>query len=189
MNTLVDLSGEEWLPFRNYMVSNKGRVFSNRKQRLVCRKDDVPYKHPDGTPRYRIICWCDDGKRTCRTVSKIVMRLFGPPNPNPEYFDCIDHISWDYHEDSIENLRWLPKFQNSLWSKKTKGYSFHNISAKYQAQIRTPVKRISLGLHNTPEEAEAVYFAARDRAMELCLGDLVIRTPESVVSYVKTGAW
>jgi hypothetical protein len=117
------------------------------------------------------------------------MRLFGPPNPNQEYFDCIDHISWDYHEDSIENLRWLPKFQNSLWSKKTKGYSFHNTSAKYQAQIRTPVKRISLGLHNTPEEAEAVYFAARDRAMELCLGDLVIRTPESVVSYVKTGAW
>jgi hypothetical protein len=189
MNALVDLSGEEWLPFRNYMISNKGRVFSNRKQMLVCRKEDVPYKHPDGTPRYRIICWCDDGRRTCRTVSKIVMRLFGPPNPNPEYFDCIDHISWDYHEDSIENLRWLPKFQNSLWSKKTKGYSFHNISAKYQAQIRTPVKRISLGLHNTPEEAEAVYFAARDRAMELCLGDLVIRTPESVVSYVKTGAW
>ena len=47
----------------------------------------------------------------------------------------------------------------------------------------------SLGLYNTPEEAAAVYFAARDRAMELCLGDLVIRTPESIVSYVKTGAW
>jgi len=189
MNTLVDLAGEEWLPFRNYMVSNKGRVWSNRRQKLVCKKENVPYQNPDGTPRYRDIAWSDEGRRSRRTISKIVMRLFGPPNPNPEYFDCIDHISGDYHNDSIENLRWLPKFQNVLWSQKTRGYSFHKQKGKYQTQIRTPVKRISLGLYDTPEEAAAVYFPARDRAMELCLGDLVLRTPESIESYVKTGAW
>jgi hypothetical protein len=189
MNTLVDLSGEEWLPFRNYMISNKGRVWSNRQQKLVCKKEDVSYKHPDGTPRYRMVSWSNEGRNTWRKISLVVMRIFGPPNPNPEYFNCVDHISGDYHDDSIENLRWLPTFQNNIWSQKTKGYCLHKASGKYRARIGTPVKRISLGLHNTPEEAEAVYFAARDRAMELCLGDLVIRTPESVVSYVKTGAW
>ena len=76
-----------------------------------------------------------------------------------------------------------------MWSQKTKGYCFHKESGKYETKIGTPVKIISLGYFDTPEEAAAVYFPARDRAMELSLGDLVIRTPESVVSYVKTGAW
>ena len=83
------------------------------------------------------------------------MRLFGPPNPNPEYFDCIDHISGDIHDDSIENLRWLPIFQNNIWSQKTKGYCFHKASGKYETKIGTPVKKVSLGYYDTPEEAAA----------------------------------
>ena len=35
MDTLVDLPGEEWLPFRNYMISNKGRVFSQKQKKLI----------------------------------------------------------------------------------------------------------------------------------------------------------
>ena len=63
----------------------------------------------------------------------------------------------------------------------------NNKYQKYRVLIRTPVRRIDLGHFDTTEEAHAVYLAARDRAMRLSLGDFVIRTKESIISFVKTG--
>ena len=187
MNSLVDLPGEEWRPFRSYMVSNKGRVWSDRRQKLIC--ENVSYTDCSGRPRYRMMSWRDEGEKVTRKISQLVIKLFGPENKHPDIYNCIDHIDGDIHNDSIENLRYLEGWKNRMWSNKTAGSSFHKHSGKFEAKISTPVKRFFLGGFDTPEEAAAVYFAARDRAMLLCVGDFVIRTPASIESYVKTGAW
>ena len=61
------------------------------------------------------------------------------------------------------------------------------VRQKYEVKIGTPVKYIFLGYFDNKEEARARYLEARDRAMQLCLGDLVIRTKNSIESFIKTG--
>ena len=179
------IQGEDLEFFKNYVITSKGRVWSCKQQKWIC--ENVPYKHPNGLPRYRDVSYMENGKHKTRKVSQVVMKLFGPKNPNPDYYDCVDHIDQDIHHDSIENLRYLPKWQNCMWTEKHKGYSWNSDHQKYCAQIKIPVKQINLGYYDTHEEARAVYLAARDRAMQLCLGDFVIRTKESIISFVKTG--
>ncbi len=185
MNNIVDQENEEWLPFQGYVISNKGRVFSQRRQKLVC--ENTKYETESGRPMYRKVGWMEDGKSIKRKVSQVVMELFGEINPRPDIYDVIDHIDGDIHNDSLENLRYLERWKNNMWSNKTTGCCFKD--RKWQARIRTPVKRIALGYYSKKSDAQAVYFEARDRAMQICVGDLVIRTVASIENFVKTGVW
>ena len=58
----------------------------------------------------------------------------------------------------------------------------NNKYQKYRVLIRTPVRRIDLGHFDTTEEAHAVYLAARDRAMRLCLGYFVRQNRKLLIS-------
>lgn len=179
------LHGEEFLPFLEYYVSNKGRVWSNSRNKFICQN----------MKRYT-----SNGKRKAykhfgnptNAIHHVVMQLFGPTNPRPSYFTDIDHIDHqDWHDNRIENLRWSPRWQNQL-NTNSKGWCYRigeGLTKPYRSQIGTPVKRISLGYYTTPEEAHERYCEARKRAMQLTLLDFVVRTRNSVESFVKTGAW
>ena len=58
-DALPDKDGEDWLPFRHFMISNMGRVFSQKQQKEICT--NFEQKKPDGRRMYRSICWVDDG--------------------------------------------------------------------------------------------------------------------------------
>lgn len=181
------IENEDWELFPNaaaYSISSMGRVYSNRQEKLIC----------ENTPKtvYRNVGWIENGEFKSKQVSVIVMDIFGPPNPNKEYYTCVDHIDQNIHNDAISNLRYLPTWQNTLWSDKHVGCTFDKCvtgTKKYRARIKTPVKHVSLGYFNTKEEAMTTYRIARHRAMQISLGDLVIRKPESIEQFVKTGVW
>lgn len=81
----------------------------------------------------------------------------------------IDHVNGDRRDNRIENLRAVTASQNQhnrkLNSNSTSGYkgvSYDTRSNKWCAYIRLEHKRIHLGCHNTPEEADKVVRAARE---------------------------
>ena len=172
--------GEEFLPFQKYYVSNMGRVWSNARRKFIC--EDLQKTQPNGKKSYKTF-----GHPT-KTLHHAVMQLFGPVNKYPDYLTDIDHINRDWHDNRISNLRWLPHWQNNM-NTNAKGWGFLNDKYRtlpYQAQIQIPVKCVSLGMYATPEEAHEKYCEARERAMKLNLLDFVVRTKESIESFVKT---
>lgn len=45
-----------------------------------------------------------------KDVHTLVMELFGPPKPGPEYI--VDHINHNTHDNNITNLRWVTYREN-----------------------------------------------------------------------------
>lgn len=74
----------------------------------------------------------------------------------------IDHIDENPSNNLIDNLRCIPKMQNS-WRLPAKGYYVDKRSGKYVATIRAANKRISLGQYDNPEEASKVYQLAKTK--------------------------
>ena len=176
---LPEIPKERCKFYGKYAVTDHGHVWNVRLNREV-KADRVKN---NTYMKVRFI-----GKKFER-VNRVVMKLFGPKNPNPDYFTCVDHIDHNTLNNAISNLRWLPKWQNSLWREIVKGWYKHKHKNKpYQARIRTPATgNISLGCYHTAEEANERYLECRDRAMQLSLGDLVIRSKDSIKSFVRTG--
>lgn len=81
----------------------------------------------------------------------------------------IDHINRKPSDNRISNLRLATKFQNHhnqgvSKNNKTgfKGVHFSQREGKYLSQITINHKRISLGYHNTAEEANQAYLKAAE---------------------------
>ena len=75
----------------------------------------------------------------------------------------IDHICGVKPLDNrIENLRILNRQQNVCNNLHfVKGYYYHKQTNKYQAKIKINRNQISLGYHDTPEQARAAYLEAK----------------------------
>lgn len=80
--------------------------------------------------------------------------------PNPNDYECVDHINGDKSDCKIDNLHWVNKRQNSQNMRNAKGYYFNEKSKKYQAQIKLE-KVVYLGSFDTEEEAHNAYCVAR----------------------------
>ena len=171
--TPTDIPGEVWKPYGNYHISNLGRVYHTDKQEL--RKPQCQY------PGFHF----HTAKQEPLHVA--VMKVFGPKNPNPEYYDCIDHIDLDPTNNAISNLRWLPRWQNRLWSTTQRGFSKNGKGFQARIGLRSLVgKDVYLGTFLTQEEAHQRYIECRDRAMKLTPKDLK-STKKSIINYIKTG--
>lgn len=87
----------------------------------------------------------------------------------------VDHVDGNPSNNSIDNLRCVNKSQNSQNIKKSHidstsgflGVWLHKQTGKYVAQITKQGKRLSLGLHETPEQAHNAYVIAK-RVMHEC---------------------
>lgn len=85
--------------------------------------------------------------------------------------DYIDHINGNRSDNRIENLRDVSQSVNmqNVYAPKSnnksgyRGVSWHAQRGKYTARIKVEGRYLSLGLHTTPEAANAAYLEAKRR--------------------------
>lgn len=104
---IADLEGEEWhiIDSRGkYYISNRGRVksYQGREAKLL-----KPYTNQRGYLRVDI----KSGGRCTYLVHQLVALAF-IPNDNPIEKDTVDHIDGDKTHNSVNNLRWLSRYDN-----------------------------------------------------------------------------
>lgn len=92
---------EIWKPIKdcpNYMVSNLGNVKNIKKNRLMGKKLNVKGYYEVHLRRH------NKGYYVC--IHRLVAMAF-VENPNPELYDCVDHINTIKIDNRPENLRWV----------------------------------------------------------------------------------
>ena len=89
---------------KNVQISKKYYICEDGKVYRI--KDDSEFKINSITEGYYCIRY--KGKR--HYIHHIVMELFGPPRPGPEY--QIDHKNQNRLDNRIENLRWVTATEN-----------------------------------------------------------------------------
>lgn len=99
-----DIEGEEWKEidkYPNYLVSNKGRVWSKRYDRIL--KSCYSSK---GYPFVNIKN--NRGELKCVQLHRLVAQAF---LPNPEGKETVDHINHNRASADVEDLRWATMFE------------------------------------------------------------------------------
>jgi len=91
-----DLEGEEWRSYRDFMVSNFGRVYK-------VNKSSKGYGHLDSRGYY---CVFSKGKQL--SIHRVMMYVFHEERKEP-----IDHIDRDKTNNHISNLRYTTPYENS----------------------------------------------------------------------------
>lgn len=73
----------------------------------------------------------------------------------------VDHINHNTLNNCESNLRIVNREQNQWNRRNTKGYHWHKIAKKYQAQITANGTQIYLGYFDTPKETRNAYLKAK----------------------------
>jgi hypothetical protein len=76
-------------------------------------------------------------------------------------FDELDHYNRVRDDNRITNLRISDRNQQNQNRSEVKGYNWHKLIKKWQAQIQVNGKKISLGYFNTEDEARNAYLEAK----------------------------
>lgn len=107
-----DIAGYEGL----YQVSNKGRVKSLSRRRIVgwanyISKEKIirPATHRQG---YKYVCLYNNDGRKIFKIHRLVAMAF---IPNPNGFGCINHKDENPSNNSIENLEWCDHSYNNRY--------------------------------------------------------------------------
>jgi hypothetical protein len=135
--------------FENYMVSDYGKVFSIKSHRFL-----KPFI--DGRGYYRVNLY-NNGIRKFYRIHRLVALQF---LENPENKNCIDHVNGNVKDNTINNLRWASKCENSHNAKirkdnttGIKGIYFKKSINKYCVQIRINNKQKHIGYFYSLDEA------------------------------------
>jgi hypothetical protein len=103
----VTLEGEIWKSINGldslYLISNKGRIYSNVSNRLIkCKPNKHGYMEmPIGKK---------DQNRKNRKIHRLVAEAF---LPNPFNKKEVNHIDKDRTNNSVENLEWSTAWENT----------------------------------------------------------------------------
>ena len=96
---------EVWKPIRGfehyYSISNQGRVFSIRRNKLLKPKIDQY--------GYEQVTLSVSGKCYYRTVHRLVAQTF---IENPNHYPTVNHINEIKTDNRVENLEWLSVVDN-----------------------------------------------------------------------------
>ena len=91
-------------------------------------------------------------------------------NPNPEEFDCVDHINRNNKDNRIGNLRWVNHSGNCRnrknYGKYKKGVSFNKKMNKFISRIHIDNKQKYLGSFETELEANEKYMEKYNELMK-----------------------
>jgi hypothetical protein len=108
MENITHLEGEIWQDVKGsegfYKVSNMGRVYSYKSNRLIGSKSGGNLNH-----KY----WLTSQGSIHRLVA-----LHFVPNPDPINKTDVDHINFNIDDNRAVNLRWVTKSENQLHSGK-----------------------------------------------------------------------
>lgn len=93
------ISGEDWKPFGNYLVSSFGRVYSlyrNKMLRPILKKSESKY--------YYSVTLSVDGVLTRYRLHRLIAMLF---IPNPEQKAEVHHKDCNSLNNRADNLMWV----------------------------------------------------------------------------------
>ena len=147
--------------YEDYQVSNLGKVFSIKKNRLL--------KQSTHSKGYLVVSLKhkETGHRTLIRVHRLVANAF---IPNPQNKSSIDHIDGNRKNNKIENLRWAFTHENShnrkIPSNNKSGYKgvFYNKKRKkFVAYIMCNGLMNRLGTYGTVEEARMIRQTVANR--------------------------
>lgn len=141
---------EEWRiieEFNNYEVSNLGRVRNIKKNKLMTIS-----KRPNG---YCVVKLSKaNTAKECR-VHRLVAIAF---IPNPNHYDCINHIDENKENNQVENLEWCNHQYNNTYG---------NRVAKQAKTISKKVKQCDIH-GNILHEYESINKAAESVGIFAC---------------------
>ena len=97
-------------------------------------------------------------------VHRQVFKAWGPPNPDTDRYDRIDHTDNDPLNNNVENLRWSNPSLNALnTSDRFKGWTLDNSRTHpYKAQMKWMGQTGSIGYFKTAAEARARYMECKE---------------------------
>lgn len=165
-----DYEDEEWRGVEGYEgfyeVSSFGRVRS--LERIIEKKDGTkqPVKprvlsqYKTGkteNPKYYGVQLTRNGKSRSKYVHRLVARAFLGERPDGL---VTNHINGDSFCNLSSNLEYITNRENVNHGKNNQyaGVSYYRKTNKWRASILVGGKNISLGLHDTPEEAHQAYL-------------------------------
>lgn len=113
---------EEWRPVVGYeglyLASSLGRIMKIGHQRRrdgIIRPLDTPYicKTFLATNGYQMLHLVKDGKRTPKTIHKIICRAFHGEQPHGRWI-CVRHLDGDSLNNRADNLAWGTYKDNAM---------------------------------------------------------------------------
>lgn len=108
---VADLEGEEWrehADYPDYLVSNKGRVKSKLRNRLMSQRVHEGY--------YDCRIKDKDGRKRSPRIHRLVAEVFVD---NPENKIVVNHIDGNKLNNSADNLEWSTYLENNLHALET----------------------------------------------------------------------
>lgn len=125
----------------------------------------------DGTPFDQFLLTGNHGDRPYYSltnhwsghVHRQVFKAFGPPNPDPERYCCVDHVNTNPLDNSLKNLRWSNRHLNALNTENERGWTLCTQvrGRPYRAQIKWMGQKTNLGRFATKEEAHKTYMEVK----------------------------
>ena len=90
--------------YQDYFINRKGEILSKRQ------KKDRIMKHTLGTTGYYTIMFSINKQHKRFKIHRLLAKMF---IPNPNNYDCVDHINRDKLDNRLENLRWCTIMENN----------------------------------------------------------------------------
>lgn len=146
----MDIEGYEGI----YKIFEDGRIYSNHRNIFL-----KPSKTRDG---YYRIGLSKKGKRKTYGVHHLLAQSY---IPNPKNLPLVDHIDNNIFNNNLSNLRWITISGNCRNRKNIKGYE-KLPSGKFRATMRLDGKERHLGVYDTKEEAQEVYWCYHQLEIE-----------------------
>lgn len=160
----ISLDGEEWRDVVGYeglySVSNLGRVASLNRVVVTSNKHTRVYKAKLLSPimrnPYLSVILCGNNRHRQVSIHRLVAASF---LPNPNGYNCVDHLDTDKQNNKATNLRWCTTLGNLLNPiSKTK----HDNSVA-KREIPCNYKRVQCLLNGRVIKTyNAIKFAAQD---------------------------
>ena len=145
--------------FEDYTISSFGNVFNTclgMYKKLQITGSSKKY--------YKVDLYLNDGTQT-RTTKKLHQLLANAFIPNPNNYECIDHIDGNGLNNNLENLRWCTVAQNNrnrLKKENTK-FDFKGVSKSgrlYSCSIGHNKLNYHVGSYVTVEQCAYAYNVA-----------------------------